>query len=67
MVRHKDSYIGRLHSDTGMVRVVSGEFRSTGGYRNPPGKLLGLMGLVVEERRPAREWRVPPLAQTELD
>ena len=26
----KDLYMGRLHSDTGMVRVVSDEFRSIG-------------------------------------
>ena len=29
------------------------------GYQNPPEKLLGLMGLVVEERRQAKEWRPP--------
>ena len=46
-----------------MVRVVSDKFRSNGGYRTPPPprKLLGLMGLVVEERRQAKEWRAASL------
>ena len=48
---------------------LSDKFRSNGGYRTPPPprKLLGLMGLVVEERRKAKRWHVPHLAQTELD
>ena len=50
---------GRLHSDTRMVQVISDKFRSTGGYQNPPGKLLGLMGLMVEERRQAKVWHAP--------
>ena len=32
------------------------------GYRDPPGELMGLMGLSGEERGPARRWRTPPLA-----
>ena len=43
-----------------MVRVVSEKFRSTGGLPDPPGELMGLMGLVVEERRQAKVWRAPP-------
>ena len=31
-------------------RGLSDIYRSTGGYRNPPGKLLGLMGLSGKER-----------------
>ena len=42
--RGKDSYIQRVHSDTRMVRVVSGIFRSTGGLPEPPGGLMGLHG-----------------------
>ena len=47
-------------------REVSDIYRSTGGYRNPPGKLLGLMGLSGKERgRPGGGAR-PPLPQSEL-
>ena len=44
MRSHKDSYIGRLHSDIEMVRVVSDKFRSTGGYRNPLREVIGSHG-----------------------
>ena len=40
-------------------RVSSGINRSTGGLPEPPGGLLGLMGLVVEEWRQAKVWRPP--------
>ena len=30
------------------------------GLPEPPVKLLGLMGLMVEERRQAKVWRAPP-------
>ena len=32
-----------------VFREVSDIYRSTGGYRNPPGDLVGLMGLSGEE------------------
>ena len=48
-------------------REVSGIYRSTGGYRNPPGSLMGLMGLSGErEGRPGQAARPLPL-WSELD
>ena len=42
--------------------VVSGIYRSTGGYRNPPGTVMGLMGLGGEEEgRPGQAARPLPL------
>ena len=32
------------------------------GYRNPPGRVMGLMGLSGEERGLAKRWHVLPLA-----
>ena len=58
----KDSYIRRLHLDIGMVHF----FGVPGGYLNPPGEVLGLVGLIGGEEKGPRE-RGAPLAQTELD
>ena len=58
-----DDYIQTLE----WFRGLSDIYRSTVGLPEPPGGLLGLMGLVVEEKRKAKSWRAPPLAQTELD
>ena len=41
-------------------RGLSDKYRTTGRLPEPPGGLLGLMGLVVEERRQAKRWRAPP-------
>ena len=44
--RRKDRYIGRLCSDTGSVSGGFGHLpECRGGYRNPSGSILGLMGL----------------------
>ena len=32
-----------------VFRVKSGFYRSTGSYRNPPGEVMGLLGLSGEE------------------
>jgi len=50
-----------------MVRVVLDKFQSTGGYRNPPGKLMGHTWALVEERGPAREAARATACQFELD
>ena len=69
--RHKDSYIGRLCSDTGMVPGGFGHIPEYRGLPDPhppppPGKLLGLMGLSGKERgRPGGGTR-PPLPQSKL-
>ena len=45
-----------------VFREVSDIYRSTGGYRNPPGSILGLMGLSGEEEgRPGQAARPLPL------
>ena len=43
-----------------VFRIVSDKTEVPVGLPEPPGKLSGLMGLVVEERRQAKRWRVPP-------
>src|SRR6266536_5239803 len=48
-------------------RVIRVFFGAPGSYGNTGKEVLGLMGLVVEERRQHKVWRAPPLAQTELD
>ena len=42
-----------------LFRVKSGFHRSTGGYRNPPGKLTGLMGHSGEEEAGHGRWHAP--------
>ena len=59
-MRGKDSYIGRLHSDIGMVTSDSGifsEYREVTG--TPPGKDMGLMGHRREANQPTRGWCAP--------
>src|SRR6266511_5333059 len=48
-------------------RVIRVFFGAPGNYGNTGEEVLGLMGLVVEERRHAKAGHAPPLAQTELD
>ena len=45
-------------------REVSDVYRSTGGYQNPLGKLLGLMGLSGEEKGWPGGGTRPPLPQS---
>ena len=40
---------------------VQGFFEVPGGYRNPPGKLMGLMGHSGGEEAGHGRWRAPPL------
>ena len=47
-----------------MVPKKIGDFSE---YRNPPGKLLGLMGHSGGEEAGHRSWGAPPLPQSELD
>ena len=61
------SYIGRLHSDTEMVRVVSNKFRSTKGYRNPPREVIGPHGPNGGREEAGQGVARAPLAQTVLD
>ena len=66
--RRKDRYIGSLCLDTGSVPGEIGilpEYRE--GYRNPPGRQMGLLGLSGEERGHPRGGTRPPLPQSELD
>ena len=42
-------------------RGLSDVYRSTGGLQEPPGGLMGLMGLKWRRRGAAREGRAPPL------
>ena len=42
-----------------VFRASSGIYRSTGGYRNPPGSIMGLMGLNGEEEGRPRQGRAP--------
>ena len=46
---------------------VRGFFGVPGGYRNAPGKLMGLMGHSGEREAGHKRWRAPPPAQSELD
>ena len=48
-------------------REVSDIYRSTEGYRNPPRKLLGLMGLSGEREGQPKVGRAPPPPWSELD
>ena len=41
-------------------RASSDKYRSTGGYRNPPGSIMGLLGLSGEEEEGPRQGRAPP-------
>ena len=66
MRSHKDSYIGRLHSDTGMDRVVSDKFRSTGGYWNPPREVIGPHGPSGGREEAGQGVARTPLARTKL-
>ena len=59
--RHKDWYIVRLYSDTGSVPEkfrIKPEHR---GLPEPPGGLMGLMGLKWRRGGAARAGRAPPL------
>src|SRR5215216_1995749 len=60
--RGKDSYIGRLYSDIGMVPSDSGSLSEFQGVTGIPGKLWALMGPSGKERRAARVGSVPPMA-----
>ena len=48
-------------------REVSDIYRSTGGYRNPPRRLMGLLGPNGEEEGRPKGSRVPPPPHSKLD
>ena len=64
--RGKDSYIGRLHLDIGMVPSDSGIFPEYREVTRPPGRSIGPIGPYWRRGERPRE-RGAPLAQTELD
>ena len=61
MSRGKDSYIGRLHSDIGMVPSDSGIFFGVqGGYRNPQGNMWAIWAHVGGSEKEQGKGRAPP-------
>ena len=50
-----------------VFRVISEKTRVSKGYRNPPGEIMGLMGLSGEREGWPRAGRAPHLLWSELD